>query len=81
MEIKEVRREAKRLQLTVKTKSYSRGVSSTVYDVKSDWSTAGSVFNGKDPSALDFLDRLSKLKAFIGGSDVVYNGEVISGLK
>ena len=81
VELKEIRRKARELQLTVKTKTLSWGVHATVCDTLSDWSTAGSVFNGKDPNAVDFLSRLEELTSHIDGNEVYRQGEYVYGLK
>jgi hypothetical protein len=80
MKIKEVRREAKKLNLTVKTKSNSFGISGTIHDNLSSNSTNSSCFNGKDPEVVNFLERLAKLTVFIDGRNITRDSEKVYGI-
>jgi len=81
MELKDVRKKAKELQLTVKTHTLSTCIEATVYDTLSTWNTKGNVFNGNDPQAVHFLFRLGLLTDYLSYRDVCRDGVKVLGLK
>lgn len=76
----DVKKEAKKLGVTIKVKNLSFGKSGTYHDTKSKSNTNANVWPNT-PQVKDFLQRLAKIKKFIGDRDVMDNGQKISGLK
>jgi len=80
LDMKHVRKAAKDLGLKIRTSSVSWGYAGTIADTKTKLSTDSSAFNSS-PETKDFLARLKKLRAYIGGKDVMFKGTKVTGLK
>ena len=80
MDLKDIRKKAKQLGLTIKTSSVSWGYAATLFDTKSNLSTKGNVWK-KSPEVDDFLKRVKELKKFVGKNPVELKGEKVSGLQ
>lgn len=80
IQLSEVRKKAKILNLKIQVTGSSFGKFGTVQDLKSIYKTSGNIYPKNDPECINFLNRLKDLRSFIGDREICHQGLKIIGI-